>query len=851
MFKSKKIFLLFSLFFLFSSFLIVKGSLANNVDATFGIDYVEGNVTGMNPETDGIKLSSADPRTVAVKIINVFLGLLGIIAVSLIIYGGFIWMTSGGNEEKVTQARRILRNATIGLAIILASWGIVSLIFRKMADTGSMGSPQPSAGSISAGLGAMGNCSLESVYPEPGQKAVPRNTMIVVNFKEAVSSSTINNETVTICPKDKFNDQNKECSELLDFNVSTNDDKIFVLSPDSYLGNENGFSDYVVYLSSNILKLDENVSIFSTCSKDSFWWEFEVSNILDLTPPKIESIFPQADNEADTSNIEAQLAFAVAKIGVINQPQVYQAAQVLSNNPGSGTTATTTINLGSNYNGQYSKFKIVVSHADVDMDPPIRVQLSGVNSNNTLSLIGSFDSVGDQINFPGFFSLKFNSMPVAGNYWNIEVQKKVSADTIKVGPYLYTFVDDETSGYNIKSSSNYSEVAEQIQIALSSHPSVNAEANTAFVNLTAKVGGVSGNNIHLSSSNPDIISINPFTGGSDFVETIQIKDKKDKPMNTVIQINFNEAVNPAMIVGESHEVVDKIRVVDVDSGDYIEGSFSISSNFKTVEFKSSNKCGVNGCGEDIFCLPPLSNIKVELIAAGLYNCSDNIDCSNKAPFSTCSNNICVNADNKRYPLSNLNQPGVMDMAANSFDGNSDGYAYGPATFYNKNEPHDPNTGDNFKWFFWTNNKIETAPPEIESVKPRVGETGANIFEPIVIDFNKLMMASTLRTGQTIIGNKTHHLITLSGNQLVGYWISAENKDVSPIDGEPDKTTAYINHDRFFELSNYTSQVGSGVRDIYQNCFKPSAGPGSDENTFCTPTAIEPFCCNGVVSSSCE
>ena len=66
----------------------------------------------------------------------------------------------------------------------------------------------------------------------------------------------------------------------------------------------------------------------------------------------------------------------------------------------------------------------MVSHADVDMDPPIRVQLSGVNSNNTLSLIGSFDSVGDQINFPGFFSLKFNSMPVAGNYWNIEVQKK-------------------------------------------------------------------------------------------------------------------------------------------------------------------------------------------------------------------------------------------------------------------------------------------------------------------------------------------------------------------------------------------------------------------------------------------
>ena len=49
----------------------------------------------------------------------------------------------------------------------------------------------------------------------------------------------------------------------------------------------------------------------------------------------------------------------------------------------------------------------------------------------------------------------------------------------------------------------------------------------------------------------------------------------------------------------------------------------------------------------------------------------------------------------------------MDMAANSFDGNSDGYAYGPATFITRMNlmiliPEIILNG------FWTNNKIETA-----------------------------------------------------------------------------------------------------------------------------------------------
>jgi hypothetical protein len=49
--------------------------------------------TGLDEVGQTIKLSSADPRQIVVRIINVALGLIGIILVCLILYAGFLWMT--------------------------------------------------------------------------------------------------------------------------------------------------------------------------------------------------------------------------------------------------------------------------------------------------------------------------------------------------------------------------------------------------------------------------------------------------------------------------------------------------------------------------------------------------------------------------------------------------------------------------------------------------------------------------------------------------------------------------------------------------------------------------------------
>ncbi len=84
----------------------------------------------------GGSLSAADPRELAGRIINIILGLLGVIAVGLITYAGFLWMSSGGDEEKVGTAKKILKNGLIGLAIILASWAIATFIITRLSGAG-------------------------------------------------------------------------------------------------------------------------------------------------------------------------------------------------------------------------------------------------------------------------------------------------------------------------------------------------------------------------------------------------------------------------------------------------------------------------------------------------------------------------------------------------------------------------------------------------------------------------------------------------------------------------------------------------------------------------------------------
>lgn len=73
-------------------------------------------------------LGSADLKQSVVNVLQFVLTLMGLIAVTVIVYGGIVWMTAAGNEQRVDKAKKIITSAAIGLIVIILSWAIVLFV---------------------------------------------------------------------------------------------------------------------------------------------------------------------------------------------------------------------------------------------------------------------------------------------------------------------------------------------------------------------------------------------------------------------------------------------------------------------------------------------------------------------------------------------------------------------------------------------------------------------------------------------------------------------------------------------------------------------------------------------------
>ncbi len=74
------------------------------------------------------------------KIIKIVLGFLGVIFIVLIIYAGFSWMTSAGNEEKISKAKKTMAAAVVGVAIIIAAYAITFFVIDKLLEASGVSS---------------------------------------------------------------------------------------------------------------------------------------------------------------------------------------------------------------------------------------------------------------------------------------------------------------------------------------------------------------------------------------------------------------------------------------------------------------------------------------------------------------------------------------------------------------------------------------------------------------------------------------------------------------------------------------------------------------------------------------
>ncbi|MEK7516419.1 MAG: hypothetical protein AAB562_02380 [Patescibacteria group bacterium] len=310
------------------------------------------------------------------------------------------------------------------------------------------------------------------------------------------------------------------------------------------------------------------------------------------------------------------------------------------------------------------------------------------------------------------------------------------------------------------------------------------------------------------------------------------------PRNALVQVNFNEPVDPTSVSGI---VPDSFSNITVRAGDVpVAGEFRIVNQYLTVEFVTADLCGTNSCGGDVFCLPGGSDITVTVKAATL---------------------------GPEPPSSVLPYDGVVDMAANSLDGNRDSVAQGPEVMTNKppyslENPNSATQGDDVVRNFRTSNLIDLNPPTILSVDPGLNIGDVSLDVPVTITWSKLMSFGSLSNATVGLDASPP---ALGGEFWYGVWnLNLDANGDPPTSLSPFRSRSEIRHAPFFpslcaeppyatcstdndcdlggsvscNRQDYWPGVTSGARDLYQNCFFPGAGPG------CSLEPGDSYCCNG-------
>ena len=67
------------------------------------------------------------------RVMRAGFGVLGAVALFMFMYGGFRWLTSGGNADSIKAGRDTMVWAILGIAVIFASYAIVNFVILAIA----------------------------------------------------------------------------------------------------------------------------------------------------------------------------------------------------------------------------------------------------------------------------------------------------------------------------------------------------------------------------------------------------------------------------------------------------------------------------------------------------------------------------------------------------------------------------------------------------------------------------------------------------------------------------------------------------------------------------------------------
>lgn len=312
------------------------------------LSFAQGDQFGLQPIEDSTVLGGGDIRTIIAKIIRVALGLLGIIAISIMVYAGYVIMTSGGNQEAVAKGKKILINATIGLVIIMAAFSIVQFIINALSTATGIRTGQGEGApprQTFVGSGALGDV-VQDHYPFREQTGVARNTGITITFSTPIdpasiildvggggpdgtigncveSTSALNWETdcdrldtsaIRIFPS-ADSTQLLEMAALAVPQGANGDFYTFVFRPLNDLGDDLVPVDYTVAMTELVQKAEFAESAFSDYAcilndpQNCYTWEFQTGTEFDFDPPVVTSVYPRPGATKVSRNTILQINF--------------------------------------------------------------------------------------------------------------------------------------------------------------------------------------------------------------------------------------------------------------------------------------------------------------------------------------------------------------------------------------------------------------------------------------------------------------------------------------------------------------------------------------------------------------
>ena len=101
-------------------------AFAQGTEVDSGLGKIQGPFSGINFDT-------SNPYRLVASLITLALQLGFMIAVVFVIIGGYMYVTSAGNEEGAARGRRTIVYALIGIVIMIMSYVLVSVVVNLVS----------------------------------------------------------------------------------------------------------------------------------------------------------------------------------------------------------------------------------------------------------------------------------------------------------------------------------------------------------------------------------------------------------------------------------------------------------------------------------------------------------------------------------------------------------------------------------------------------------------------------------------------------------------------------------------------------------------------------------------------